>query len=67
MTNLAEIELYDYSTFVGSEDFLSFRTALQVGSMAPDFTATLLDGNKTVKLSDYWRARDIVIEFGSLT
>ncbi len=61
------IETYNYSSLVGSDNFLDFRTVLQVGSAAPDFEATLLDTGATVKLSDYWRERDVVIEFGSLT
>ncbi len=35
-------EEYNYSVFEGKEDFAGFRTLLQVGSMAPDFPATLL-------------------------
>jgi hypothetical protein len=62
-----ETEAYNYTEFVGSEDFLAFRTILQVGSPAPDFTATLLESGQPVRLSDYWRQRDVLIEFGSLT
>jgi hypothetical protein len=40
----AEIEQYNYSTFVDSENLLLFGTALQVGSAAPDFIATMLEG-----------------------
>lgn len=60
-------EPYNYEEFVGSEDFLAFRTALPVGSPAPDFPATLLASGETVSLSDFWRERDVLIEFGSLT
>lgn len=63
----AEIEEYNYASFVGSENFLAFRTALQVGSTAPDFEPVLLDTGQRVKLSDYWADRDVLIEFGSLT
>ncbi|MBI4528788.1 MAG: hypothetical protein HY695_33755 [Deltaproteobacteria bacterium] len=65
--NQAEIEQYNYSEFVGSEEFLAFRTLLPVGSSAPDFQATLLETGQTVSLSDYWRKSDVLIEFGSLT
>jgi hypothetical protein len=67
MATQAEIEEYNYSVFTGSEDFRSFRPALPAGSVALDFTATLLDAGQPVQLSDYWRDRDVVIEFGSLT
>ncbi len=67
MTEQYEIEEYNYSVFEGKEDFAGFRTLLQVGSLAPDFPATLLETGETVKLSDYWREQDVVIEFGSHT
>ena len=58
---------YNYTIFEAKEDFVSFRTSLQVGSRAPDFTATLLETGQKVRLSDYWQERDLLIEFGSLT
>jgi hypothetical protein len=64
--NDPEIEEYNYSDFVGSE-FLPFRTHLPVGSAAPDFQATLLEPERPVQLSDYWKKGDLLIEFGSLT
>ena len=67
MSDRPEAEPYNYEEFVGSEDFLAFRTALPVGSPAPDFSATLLATGETVRLSDFWRQRDALIEFGSLT
>ncbi len=67
MTNQQDSEVYNYRVFEGREDFLSFRSLLQVGASAPDFPATLLETGETVKLSDYWRGQDIVIEFGSHT
>ncbi|MBI3014969.1 MAG: hypothetical protein HYY65_07930 [Candidatus Tectomicrobia bacterium] len=67
MIDQAEIEVYNYSRFVGSEEFLAFRTILPVGSPAPDFQAMLLETGQSVQLSDYWRKGDVVIEFGSLT
>ncbi len=63
-----EVEQYNYSAFKGGEsDFLGFRSQLQVGSSAPDFSATSLDTGQLVQLSDYWRDGNLVIEFGSLT
>jgi hypothetical protein len=67
MPDHTEIETYNYTTFEGKEDFAGFRTALQVGSAAPDFSAILLETGQPVRLSDYWREHDLVIEFGSLT
>ena len=58
---------YNYTTFVGDDDFLAFRTALPVGSKAPDFAVTVAATGEQALLSDYWRDRDLVIEFGSLT
>lgn len=67
MAEQYEVETYNYSVFEGKEDFLSFRTLLQIGSQAPDFPAVLLETGEQVKLSDYWREQDLVIEFGSYT
>ncbi len=67
MTDQHDSKVYNYSTFEGQEDFAGFRTLLQVGSRAPDFPAILLSTGETVELSDYWRERDVVIEFGSHT
>ncbi len=66
MAEQAEFEQYNYSDFVGS-DFLPFRTHLPVGSSAPDFQAVLLETGQAVRLSEYWKQNDLVIEFGSLT
>lgn len=67
MITQTEIEVYNYDRFVGGDNFLAFRTVLPVGSMAPDFPATLLETGKQVHLSEFWRERDVLIEFGSLT
>jgi hypothetical protein len=66
MNDPVEIEKYNYCEFVGS-DFLPFRMHLPVGSAAPDFQATLLETGRPVRLSDYWKKADLLIEFGSLT
>jgi len=62
-----EVENYNYSVFVGSENFMEFRTLLPVGSSAPEFQARLLETGVPVKLSQYWKRNDVLIEFGSLT
>ena len=58
---------YNYAEFVGDDDFLAFRTALPVGSSAPDVSVTVAASGEPARLSDYWRDTDLVIEFGSLT
>ena len=58
---------YNYTVFEGQGGFDSFPAGAHVGSLAPDFTAILLDTGQPVRLSDYWRERDVVIEFGSFT
>ena len=67
MSNSDELEQYNYSVFVGSEDFMDFRTLVPVGSSAPDFQATLLETGLPVNLSEYWKKSDVLIEFGSFT
>ncbi len=67
MSTQAEVEAYNYAEFVGTDNFMSFRTILPVGSQAPDFPATLATTGREVRLSDYWQDRDLLVEFGSLT
>jgi hypothetical protein len=67
MSTSDELEKYNYSVFVGSENFMDFRTLLPVGSSAPDFQAMLLETGVPVKLSEYWKKSDVLIEFGSFT
>ena len=67
MDDRQTIEAYDYAAFEGTDDFLAFRTALPVGSPAPDFAVTLADNGVAARLSDFWRDRDLLVEFGSLT
>ncbi len=59
MSTQAEIEAYNYAEFVGTDDFLSFRTVLPVGSQAPDFPAVLAATGQEVRTSDYWQDRDL--------
>ncbi len=60
-------DAYNYARFVGDDDFLAFRTALPVGSKAPDVPVVVAATGESAQLSDYWRDRDLLIEFGSLT
>ncbi len=63
------IAAYNYAVFPppdNADDFRRFPSLLQVGSKAPDFEATLLDGQR-VRLSDYTRRGLTVLEFGSIT
>jgi hypothetical protein len=64
---MSETSPYNYEVFLGEEDFLAFRSALPVGSAAPDFPLVDEATGETVRLSDYWKGADLVIEFGSLT
>ena len=63
------VESYNYANFGadGGSDFLAFRTALPVGSKAPDPPVIPLDGTGPVPLSSYWASGDVLMEFGSLT
>ena len=67
MTNIDDFERYNYTVFVGSKNFMDFRTVLPVGSSAPDLQATLLETGEPVKLSEYWKKGDVLVEFGSFT
>ena len=59
--------IYNYGKFEGQGDFESFPQGPRVGSLAPDFSAVLLDTGQVVRLNDYWRERDVLVEFGSFT
>ncbi len=61
------METYNYATFEGTDDFLAFRTALSVGSAAPDFEVVVADTSQPARLQDFWQDGDLLIEFGSLT
>ena len=40
---------------------------LAVGDAAPDFTLPTIDRSRTVRLSEEWRSRPVVLIFGSYT
>jgi hypothetical protein len=48
------------------QEFGAFASAPHAGERAPDGELTVLDGQR-VRLSDLWRARGVVLEFGSFT
>lgn len=58
---------YNYAVFDGTDDFFAFRTALPVGSLAPDGEVVVASTGQQSRLSEFWRGQDLVIEFGSLT
>ena len=45
----------------------AFRASPWAGRRAPDFTLPRLGGGTQVSLSDLWRSRPLVMEFGSFT
>lgn len=47
-------------------EFGAFPNALHAGERAPDGELTLL-GSESVRLSELWRQRGVVLEFGSFT
>lgn len=47
-------------------EFGAFPNMLHAGERAPDGELTTLDGER-VRLSELWRSREIVLEFGSFT
>jgi hypothetical protein len=64
---------YNYERFdeyvesgVDEREFGAFPNMLHAGERAPDGELQLLDGER-VRLSELWRERGIVLEFGSFT
>ena len=62
-------EHFDDCVADGSEarEFAAFPDHLHVGDPAPDATVMRLDDGRTERLSDRWRRRMVVAEFGSFT
>lgn len=58
---------YNYAHFDGTDDFRAFRTALPVGSPAPDFPVIEAATGREGRLGDAWRDHDLLVEFGSIT
>ncbi len=61
-------ERFDAYTESGEDasEFGAFPNMLHAGERAPDGELTLLDGER-VGLSELWRQRGLVLEFGSFT
>lgn len=63
-------EAYNYEHFPQDLDgalFAAFRSGLRVGQQAADGEVTRLEDEARVRLSEYWRACTVIIEFGSVT
>ena len=62
-------EHFDDCVADGSEarEFAAFRDHLHAGDPAPDVTLTRLDDGRRERLSERWRRRAVVLEFGSFT
>lgn len=65
---------YNYPRFDGYvaaggdlADEEAFRASAWAGQRAPDFTLPRLGDGGSVRLSDLWRSRPLVMEFGSFT
>jgi len=61
-------EYFDEYVETGEDarEFGAFPNVLHAGERAPDGELLRLDG-APVRLSDVWRARGVVLEFGSFT
>jgi hypothetical protein len=69
-----QVASYNYPRFddyVASEaddaDEATFWASPRAGQRAPDFTLARLGDSAPVTLSELWRARPLVMEFGSFT
>ena len=64
-------DVYNYAHFpqdhIDGPLFAAFRDHLRVGAAAPDGELVRLQDGAMVRLSEYWNARPVVIEFGSVT
>jgi hypothetical protein len=62
-------ERFDAYVADGGEeaDFSAFPNSLHVGDAAPDAVLTALDSGRQERLSDRWRTKTVVMEFGSFT
>ena len=65
---------YNYETFDGyvergddTREFGAFSTRLHPGEQAPSAALTRLEDGTAIELSDFWRKKPLVMEFGSYT
>jgi hypothetical protein len=70
---LLAVDGYNYKQFdayvesgVDEREFAAFPNMLHAGERAPAGNLTLLDGER-VRLSELWRQRGLMLEFGSFT
>ena len=73
-TDPADPAAYNYAHFdehvaTGADraDEAAFRSSLRAGEHAAEFTLLRLDDGAQVALSQWWRSRPLVMEFGSFT
>ena len=68
MSSAYNYERFDEYVESGADEreFGAFPNMLYAGERAPDGELQLLDG-ESVRLSELWRERGIVLEFGSFT
>ena len=64
-------EAYNYANFILDEAeirvFRDFRDQLHVGDAAPDGALVDLGTGETVRLSELWTRKHLILEFGSYT
>jgi hypothetical protein len=62
-------EYFDRHVAAGADeqDEAAFRASFRAGEAAGDFTVVRLDDGARVSLSDLWRSKPLVMEFGSFT
>ena len=68
MSRAYNYERFDQYVSSGEDEreFGAFPATLHAGEQAPDGELQLLDGER-VRLSELWRERGVVLEFGSFT
>lgn len=74
MNDPVDLAKYNYARFdehiaEGGEQEAdaAFRRAFRAGERAADFSLQRLDDGAQVRLSDLWRSKPLVMEFGSFT
>ena len=73
-SEVRSVDHYNYDHFDeyvehGAEqrEFAAFPNHLHAGDPAPEITGVLLDDRRRIALSETWRRRTVVVEFGSFT
>lgn len=74
MSDVADLAKYNYARFdehiaEGGEQEMedAFRHTFRAGQRAADFPLRRLDDGARVRLSDLWRSKPLIMEFGSFT